>query len=180
VVFGSSCGRCCAANQQACVGRQCCNPDQSCISVGQFKGTCCPDTATQCNNVCCPGDSDICIGQNPSNEICCPAQNACGTTCCQAYSDTLSLSHPYCTDAARGLCCEDFEVETDGICCKREEINCGGVCCAGTCGPGNQCISTSAQCLAQLGNGQTCVGDCSAQCDGFAACRNGCCYDNPK
>ena len=176
-------GRCCSADQQACVGKQCCNPDQSCISIGPFKGTCCPDAGTICNNFCCPGDNDVCVGQNPSNEVCCAPEYACGTACCFIDSGAPPLSQVYCANEAQSLCCDQTEVEADGICCGQEDVNCGGVCCAGTCGVGNQCVSTpitSEICLERQGNGQTCPNGESAECSGFAECLNGCCFESPK
>lgn len=170
-------GLCCAANQQACVGRACCNPDQSCISVGMHKGTCCPDTATICNNFCCPEDDDvICIGAK--RDVCCPSNYACDNACCYVQQPSL-FGQAYCADKGASLCCYTYEVLVDGICCPKGSVNCGGVCCSGSCMAG-QCVMTSDQCLKVRGNGETCEGTGWSTCHGFAACHNGCCVDVPK
>ena len=166
-------GRCCSSNQQMCAGKSCCSHDQSCISVGFQKGTCCPDNVKICNNICCPGDGDVC---KFGGTTCCPPERVCGDSCC-AIAEGLSRKQ-YCANPSINLCCEEGSIESNGICCNPGEANCNGKCCAGTC-TNNVCVLTTEICkLRGSITGEPCqrFSDChNIRPD----CINNCCFTAP-
>ena len=188
-------GHCCSSDQQACVGTTCCNSDQSCISTGIMKGTCCPDGpagSSLCGDLCCPNDTDQCV----QNSICCAPADVCGSTCCNPIDTTnpgipnlmamtcadasIGLCCLYGQTAVNGVCCYPGQVVVDGICCASGNVNCDGECCPGTCQNGQCHYSiTDAQCQALGFNGGSCanhLGEWSCgSCD-----PNGCCLVTPQ
>lgn len=175
---------CCSEGQTPCAGKACCNSDQSCISVGPSKGTCCPDTAV-CGNSCCRYDDQICL----INQICCRPDDKCGNSCCGTYGGQFFVNY-HCANEVKSLCCPDGQVEVDGsgncclpgqkfvngICCAPDRKNCGDdVCCPGSCENG-KCVweKTDKDCLAEgFGDGACAVHYPSYYCE---YCRDGCCY----
>lgn len=164
-------GLCCSSSQQTCLGIACCAQDQSCITQGTEKGTCCPDSAI-CANKCCPGDSDVCLNGN----TCCAPSDVCGTTCCSNGPGLLGV---FCANKQKNLCCFGNQIDANGICCNQGQVNCNGECCSGSCsGLGGACQTSSATCKSLGGNGDTCSD--AEPCVGLTFCSSGCCFNSPK
>jgi hypothetical protein len=192
-------GHCCAGDQQPCERKECCNADQSCISQGPMKGTCCPDGpagSSICGDLCCPHDTDQCV----LNAICCAPADVCGEngeTCCSPI-DPLNPSIPvlspktcagpdhqicclYGQHSHNGVCCYPGEIVVDGICCAPGSVACNGECCAGTCSADGVCqyTITDAQCAAKgyfQGSCGSHLGEWSCQ----SCYPNGCCVQTPR
>lgn len=177
-------GLCCSPGKQACVGQNCCGSDESCISVGPNKGTCCLDGQT-CGGsccpdgqfcadpsrgfgMCCPNGTVYCPGQfasciDPKSQVCnsdgtaCNKVDLCGNGCCGGIAET-------CVHTTSGSVCCDSITHTpcgDGLCCD-----------AGACA-GSGTLSHPFQCCA--GAAQACGDRC---CNSGQVCVNGSCQDD--